>query len=468
MIQRLITWARGVFAKMRYVSSAKQACKVDVAIDSNMQLAIDKWGEMFRGVPPWVGNDVKSLDLAGGIAKEVARLITVEMDSTITGSQRAEFLQADYKVVTDNLRRTMELGVAGGGLVFKPYLDSGRIAVEAVPAWRFLPTGFNSRGEVTGAVFVEQVAKGKRWYTRMEHHQLTDKDYTIRNYAYSSHDETTLGVPCSLSSVDEWAALEPELVIGYDDGTPLRGALFAYFKMPDANHIDPASPLGVSVYSRGVGLIEEADRQYSRTLWEYEGSELAVDASQGALTVNKQGKPVLPHGKKRLFRELGIDGGGGDLYKVFSPAIRDEALFNGLNKLFRRIEFACGLAYGTISDLQEVEKTAEEIRASKQRSYSAVCEMQKSLQVALEHLVWVMDLYTTLYNLAPRGDYEIQFTWGDGILENMEAEFMRRKALADGEYITKEAFLMWYLGVSEEEAKAMRPTVTATSLFGDG
>ena len=73
-----------------------------------------------------------------------------------------------------DLRSRVETAAAGGGLVFKPYVDGEHIAVDCVPAWRFFPTAFNSQREVTGAVFVEQVTKGKTYYTRMEHHQLTD------------------------------------------------------------------------------------------------------------------------------------------------------------------------------------------------------------------------------------------------------------------------------------------------------
>lgn len=156
------------------------------------------------------------------IAGEIARLTTVELESSITGSARADYLQGEYERVLNELRSQVETAAAGGGLVFKPYVDGERIAVDCVPAWRFLPTAFNSRGEVTGAVFVEQVTRGKTYYTRMEHHQLTDDGYTIRNLAYSSLSQGTLGNPCSLAAVDEWADLEPELTIRYKDGTAPR------------------------------------------------------------------------------------------------------------------------------------------------------------------------------------------------------------------------------------------------------
>lgn len=471
MLQKFLSWIRGVLAKMLHISDAKQALKVDVAISSEMQTAIDNWSSMFLGMAPWLDDTTKSLGLPAAIAGEIARLVTVELESSVSGSPRADYLQGEYKrEVLDRLRANVETACAVGGSVFKPYVDGKRIAVDCVPAWRFIPTSFNSRRDVTGAVFWEQVTKGKTFYTRMEHHQLTDAGYQIRNVAYASQSRGSLGTPCSLDTVDEWADLEPELTIKYKDGTVPEGMLFSYFRIPSGNTVDPDSPLGVSVYSRAVGLICEADKQYSRILWEYEGSELAVDASQGALRVSgPDGKPTkLPQRSKRLFRELAIDqGSGGDLYKVFSPAIRDSALFNGLDKLLKRIEFNCNLAYGTLSDPQNVDKTAEEVRSGKQRSYAAVCEIQKALQSALEHLVWVMDLYATLYKLAPKGPYEVSFTWGDGILQDTDKEYVRRKELADSGYLKPEKLMAWYFGISEEETREYMPQEAPPPLFGE-
>ena len=227
---------------MLHINDAKRSLKVDVAISTEMQAAIDQWAMMFIDRAPWLDDTTQSLGLPAAIAGEIARLTTVELESSITGSARADYLQGEYERVLNELRSQVETAAAGGGLVFKPYVDGERIAVDCVPAWRFLPTAFNSRGEVTGAVFVEQVTKGKTYYTRMEHHQLTDDGYTIRNLAYSSLSQGTLGNPCSLAAVDEWADLEPELTIRYKDGTAPEGVLFAYFRLPFSNTVDPEQP----------------------------------------------------------------------------------------------------------------------------------------------------------------------------------------------------------------------------------
>ena len=89
--------------------------------------------------------------------------------------------------------------------------------------------------------------------------------------------------------------------------------------------------------------------------------------------------------------------------EVFSPALRDNSLINGLNQLLQRIEDTCGLARGTFSEVQSEAKTATEIKVLKQRSYATVADNQKALQAALEQLVYAMDVWATLGRLAPAG-----------------------------------------------------------------
>lgn len=437
---------------MLHLNEVLQALGTETAISPEMKSSVALWERMLRDDAPWLDANTQSLGLAAAVAAELARLSTVELSAAVSGSARADYLAAELGPVLETLRNNVEFAAACGGMVFKPYVDGGHIAVDCVPAWRFFPTAFNSRGEITGAVFVEQARRGNDFYTRMESHLTDGADYTVLNRAFKSDTAGALGEETTLSAVSEWASLAPELTLRHRDGTPLGGALFAYFRMPFANTIDPASPLGVSAFGRATGLIKEADRQFSRILWEYEGSELAVDATQGALRL-VNGGPAMPERRRRLFRELSLDlGGGGDLYKVFSPAIRDVSLFNGLDKILKRIEFACYLSYGTLSDPMSVEKTAEEIKTSKQRSYTAVCDIQRSLEAALSHLVWCMDVYASLYRLAPEGAYDAGFTWGDGVSEDVDKEFMRRFELTQAGLLKPEKFMAWYMNISEEEA----------------
>lgn len=459
---------KGVVKKMLHISDIETKTGCKTIISAEMAEAIELWAMLFEDRAPWLDDNTKSLNLAGGIAGELARLVMVENKVEITGdNQRAEFLRQEWQKVAAKLRSRLEAGLAGGTMVLKPYVAEGKITVDFVPAWRFYPTAAGSDGEITGAVFAEQVQAGKIWYTRLEQHSLTAAGYEISNRAYKSFTPGALGSECALSEVAAWAQLAPSVTVRYADGSAPPKMLFAVFKVPQANVIDGGSPLGVSVYSRAVSLIAQADAQYSRILWEYEGSELAIDVTESALR-EKEGKPVMPRRNSRLFRGLDILAGAGgveDLYKVFSPAIRDESLFNGLDKLLKRIEFNCSLAYGTLSDPVDVEKTAEEIKAGKQRSFAAVRELQTALETALRDLLWCMDFYCDLYSLTRRGTWEAAFTWGDGVSEDTDGEFARLKAMTDAGYLKPEKLIAWYFGVSEESAAEYLPASDIDRLF---
>src|SRR5699024_10904441 len=198
--------------------------------------AIDLWAKMYEDKAYWVdGDKIKSMGLAGSIASEMARLTTIEMESVISGSDRADYLNEQYQRVVNKLRVQTEYGLAKGGLVFKPYIDNDLIAIDYVQADNFYPVEFDSSGNLIAVVFPEEIIKGDKVYTRLEyHHLLHDNTYYISNTAFERGlEEESIGKPVSLEIIEEWADIEPELnLYGLDK------PLFSYFKVPLANNKD--------------------------------------------------------------------------------------------------------------------------------------------------------------------------------------------------------------------------------------
>ena len=248
----------------------------------------------------------------------------------------------------------------------------------------------------------------------------------------------------------------------------MQRPLFAYFRIPLANRNDRHSPLGASVYGLAAGNIRDADEQYGRLLWEYEGGQLAVDVDAAALRPTENGGQQMDQRGKRLYRG-GITGNVGDrpLFNVFAPALRDESYLRGLDSALKRIEFQCGLAYGTLSDPQNVDKTATEVLASKQRSYATVRSIQHALQCALDDLLYAMNAYADLYGLCPAGDWSLACDWDDSIVNDPG----ERKALFWG-YVQAGKFpfaryLVEFEGYTEEEAAAIVAAADAENGGGD-
>lgn len=455
MFHKIIEWIRKVFKER----AAQGEVLSTIVLDDKTIDYIELWSAMYEDKAPWTKDDVTSTGIPSAVSSELARLVTLEMESEIIGSKRADFLNAAYRKVLSELRIQTEYACALGGIILKPYVQGDTISVEFIQADRFVPTGFNSSGQITSCQFVEQVVRNGKIYTRVESHDFDGTYCVIQNRAYESKQKGVLGHQINLTDVPEWENLEEHTTI-----KNVPGVLFSYFKIPQANNKNRQSPFGVSVYSKAAELIKQADEQWARIMWEFKGTELAVDMSESLFRKDSNGNTILPSGKGRLFRQYSIDTGISEkpFYQIFSPEIRDSSLFNGFNQILRRIEFACGLAYGTLSDVQDEDRTATEVLFSKQRSYSFVSQIQESLQSALEDLIKAMDVWTSLYKLAPAGSYDVSFNFDDSLIVDSKTENQLMMQEATSGLIRKEIYLMRRYGVTEDQAKEMLPETVIT------
>lgn len=444
-------------------NSVKEALHVDIAISAPMAEALQSWVALYENRATWLNTDVKSLNLPSAIASEIARAVTIEMAVEISGSPRAKYLNAQFETVLNKLRQQIEHGVALGGIMLKPYVSGKNISVDFVPADCFFPTAFDPSGGITACVFSDQRRLGDKYLTRLEYHTMTDKGCVIKNQAFKSDTKDTLGQPVELAALDAWKDLEPEATI-----TGVDKPLFAYFRYPAANNVDPTSPLGVSCYARAVDLIESADRQYSNLLWEMESGQRALYVDSLAFGKTSDGKVILPN--KRLYRTLETGSAEGELFQEWSPTLREQNILNGLNAILRKIEFSCGIAYGTLSDPQTVALTATEIVISKQRTFSTVVDCQKNLEVTLERLLWAMDVWCDLNKLAPVGKFESVYTFDDSIVVDRDMRFQNDLRLVTAGLMSKVEWRVRNFYESEAQAKIMIasiPVEAPDSIFGN-
>ena len=413
---------------------------------------------------------------------------------TVDGdTKRADYMNEQYqKKVIAKIRTQLEYGIAKGSLIIKPYVVRSKVSGVAgvaqdeqsteesykyymefdyIQADCFYPIAFDGSGNLSDVAFIQTKTEGDITYTRLERHKLTNGNVTIQNYAFKQQNapeigarmsDVSLGSPIALTEVPEWKDIPQAVTIKNVDRL-----LFGYFKMPEANTIDPHSPLGMSGFGRAKNLIKDADEQYSRFLWEFEGGELAIDIDRDALEFmndDNGGHSEMPKHQKRLYRP--IDLGESDTYRPFTPSLRDASLINGLNNILMRIEDVCAMSRGTISDVSSEARTATEIKILRQRSFSANREIQNALQIALEDVVYAMNVYCTLYNIvgditysdgkadvSKMGKYDVSFEWDDSILVDQETELATRMTLYDKGLESTVALRMWYFGETEAQAQ---------------
>ena len=311
-----------------------------------------------------------------------------------------------------------------------------------------MPIRFDN-GRPTDCVFIErkQINENK-FYHRLERHTLMPAGLTITNKAYQSTSSARIGAQVSLDAVEAWAGLPSE--ISYPGMDKID---FGYYRNPLKNRIDN-SQCGISIYAGpAIDRIKAADIQAARLDWEYESGERAIHVDERALKTTRGGKKVMAETHERLYRGFNIDQKNDELFKEYSPAMRDGSYRQGLESALRRVEFAVGLAYGDLSDAQYVEKTATEIKTAKQRKYNRVAAIQENLKDCLEDLVDALAFYNSSYTTS----YSLSCSFNDSILTDEEAERNQdRQDVSMGAMRLEEYRAKWY-GEDIETALANLP-----------
>ena len=506
---------REIIERMIGSRTIEQTLHVAPVISSEMETAIELWSDIYKNKSPWLkeptyadASRIVSLGLGPLIASEKARTALIEFNSEITtpteeverenpdyqepqpdefgnilpvtipktiiedvptsDTARAEYLESQYKKLKKQLRKQVEYGIAKGGLVIKPYVVinndqdaevTADIEFDFIQADMFYPLAFDAAGKITEAAFLQTKADKNTIYRRLEYHKWHGNVVDVVNKAYKSSANTDqsggmsgidLGQEVPLSEVPEWKDLPAKTTI-----QNIKQPLFAYFKMPEANTIDTTSPLGVSGFSRAVQLIKDADMQYSRLLWEYEGGELAIDIDRDAMNFKQDssgnGHTVPNQLQNRLYRT--VDLGESDTYQPYSPTLRDSSYIQGLNTILMRIEDVTGLSRGTISDASAEARTATELKILKQRSYQSNADIQQAIEDTLRDVIYIMNAYCDLYEITPEGEYDVNFEWDDSIIVDVDMELNKRITLMQNGISSKLETRMWYFGETERQAQ---------------
>lgn len=422
-------------------TTLKQIVGKDITLSDKMIDAINEWKQMLNGQADWITDSVVSLGIEEGVCREFADCALVEMETNVSNERLDKIYQRNIASLNENLQE----GLALGSFVLKPL---GGIAAEFVSADKIIPISFGDDGKPIDIAFLTVKKVGDvDYFTRFERHYFTNGNLTIENKCFHSQTSNDIGLPCSLEAVEEWGNIDP----GPITYPGMNRMDFGYYRNPIKNKVD-GSVCGISIYESAVDLIRKADIQGARLDWEYESGERAIHVDNKALKQDKStGRFGMARLSKRLYRGLNLEvGKDQELLKEYSPEMRDEAFKRGLEEYKREIEFSVGLAYGDLSDVQEVAKTATEIKASKNRKYNRVTAIQNNLYDCLEDFVAGLAFYNSMLN----SGYEFSCKFNDSILTDEEAERQQdRQDVSMGAMTLVEYRAKWYNETEEEAAK---------------
>lgn len=272
-----------------------------------------------------------------------------------------------------------------------------------------------------------------------------------------SHSSQSMGDPIALART-KWADLmEDSGPIMKTSGEQLDGPMFGVFRTPQANNVDLGTALGLPIYADAIEEMKDLDVAYSRNAGEIFDSEKIILADDRLMYDSgknlKSRGPAdvkLPHYVKNVFGSSPEE-----FYQEINPQLNTDTRLSGINALLSQIGYKCGFSNGyfVFNEATGIQ-TATGVEAEQQRTVQLVKDVRDKLEACLNGAIYAMSVYADLYSLAPVGNYEVVYDFGD-ILYSHEADKQQWYAYAVQNRIPFWYYLMKFEGMTEEEAKAL-------------
>lgn len=469
----LISKVRDFFMNL-FMSEAKDKFNVKVITSDRMEIAQLTWSNIIRELPPWLNpaDGVETINFAKFLCQYTAKKTCLDLKVTISGSDRADYINKCIgEMIKKSIRDKVEDGCGLGGIILKPNgTYNPKSAIDYILPGNFVVTDKNSNGDILGAIFVDKLQKGDKFYTRLEYHHfenipVADEElgrvYTIENKAYKSNAEESLGTEVQLDTVEEWQGIQPILSL-----SNVEKPLFAYLKMPYNNTIDYASPEGVAIFANCLKELKDLDVAWSRKSDEIQDSKHMTFLSENALKgprskIYPDGAPMeLPRFIQGL--HMGIDENNA-IHEHVATILTDQRIAD-INSVLSMISTKCGFSQGQfILDRKTGMVTATQIESDDSETVETITDIRNALKSAIKDLIYAIDKYCDVYFQMPSGYVDaIDETIPDenifyfkDLLSTFEQDRTRAYQLMMQGLYSKKQYLMEYEGFSEESALQM-------------
>jgi A118 family predicted phage portal protein len=360
-------------------------------------------------------------------SNKLANYVINDSNLDITGENaRVDLLNKMGQSMWKKAKKMTSMGFGYGGVIIVPYVKGGKIYYNLVPQNRV--TIDETDGDlITGAtVLAEKKTIGgslnSKVYMRWTNYQAKNGNITITQQ-FSDEKGNKIPTP------DFWKNIQEVQVI-----TGVDRVLFGYLKSP-VNNRNISDTYGVPITYGCESTILEIKETLVQIAREYELKQAFV----GADATMFNGKDALP--LNGLFKK--IDSGDDSFFEEFSPAIRDSSYYARLQELYQRLEKEVGTSKGILSEVQTQNATATEIKRSMYDTFTIVDDMRSNIEKALEDFFYACNVLANAYNLSPQGEYELEFDWSYGLIEDPEQEFNQMMQAESKGIVSKVEIRQW-------------------------
>lgn len=438
----------------------------DITTDA-MQTAIKDWALLYYQTEATEDEDpCQRIPVA--VVSKLAKTTFSEYKA-VPAKQGGDYIDALLRELDAAKVKAMQQALIGGQCYLKPVFGRSGLTFSVVSRGSYIPLGRDERDVITDIGMAERTVEGRAYYTLLERRRVdANGSLTIETKLYRSETAQILGYETSLSALEKYADLVPELVL------PGVGSIgLIPVRTPQENTVD-GSPDPVSIYAPAAGLIHNINRNEAQLNREFENGRSRIVASADLLKVGQDGK-------KRLTDDLfvGLDDDPEAVgITVFSPELRDQSFLARKTEYLRNVESLIGLKRGLLSEVEATEKTATEITSSAGDYNLTIIDFQHMWESAVREAVRVCDILGRTYKLysGPVMDpvKDVAISWGNGILYDEDQTWADYKDMVARGMLKPEIAVGWYFDMPAEteadlakiRAKYM-PEISALEGTGD-
>jgi len=342
----------------------------------------------------------------------------------------------------DLLEKTYALGT---GLMVE-YLVDGKIKIDYITGETIIPYAYDNSyisGIMILSQFNEGYGKDKLYYTLMTYHEFKGGLYTKYHELYKSKKENELG---KLVDFNERYP-DVDVVVEYESDTPH----FQVIKPRITNNFDFSSPMGISIFANSIDKLKAIDIKFNSLINEFElgKKRILVDktATKGGIEIGIDGSlNNISYFDKNDRAFMAINGMENQPIKEIDFTLRVQEHLDALNADLNYLSAGVGLGQNFYSFDKDGLKTATEVISEKSDTFRTKQHHQIVIKDAIYDLVKSI---LFLLNI----ESEITIVFDDSIIEDENAKIDRGLKLFAAGVISKETFMLDYLGLTEKQAE---------------
>ena len=396
--------------------------------------------------------DIREENITAKISNKLANFVFSDSVINVDGAgRRAELIRESIEKLMDDAGWITAQAFGKGGKVIVPTVIGDKIKIQAIDQNRMDIRRMDG-GRILEATLVNDCARqdDKRFFLLADYAVGEDGTQLIRYRAVGENGEEA-----EKSMIRAWQNVADEIAIGNTDRV-----LFAFLPCPADNRRDSKRygvPITYGAEREMAELTEHANiyrREYKLTR-----AMLGLDASLWSMTdrnidaikktVQDGDDPFIPIETSSL--------GEKSPWMHFAPAIRYEAMEGRYNSLCRKVEKACGLSQGILTERQNMNyANKDEVRAAMYDTFCVVKAMRRNWEKALGDLAYAIDVLAERFSITPagaRGSWELQYDWDTSLIESTTEAFTQTMEGHAAGVISDTELRQWLRGGTIEEAE---------------